>query len=132
MKIIPVVAAVIKRDNLVLLTNRPEAKPPYGWEFPGGKVNPTEDFKTALRRELMEELGIHAIPLYLLHRVISRQSSSREIHLYFIRTELPDNAQIIPKEGQEFRWVKLSGPPPQGLLSPDRPVWNFLANLSQV
>lgn len=51
---------VLQRDNgLVLLAERPVGKAWSGyWEFPGGKVEPHEDPKTALKRELQEELGI--------------------------------------------------------------------------
>lgn len=58
MKIITVVAAVIRREGKVLLASRPASKPPLGWEFPGGKVEPGENFNAALRRELLEELGV--------------------------------------------------------------------------
>ena len=38
MKIITVVAAVIRREGKVRLASRPAAKPPLGGEFPGGEV----------------------------------------------------------------------------------------------
>jgi len=59
-KITEVAAAVIERpDGTFLLACRPEGKPyPGYWEFPGGKIEPGEDPRTALGRELEEELGI--------------------------------------------------------------------------
>lgn len=58
--IVDVAAAIITRpDGAFLLSRRPAGKP-YAeyWEFPGGKVESGEAFPHALRRELLEELGI--------------------------------------------------------------------------
>lgn len=130
MKIITVVAAVIRRGGKVLLASRPVSKPPLGWEFPGGKVEPGENFNAALRRELLEELGVDSVPADRLYKVVTR-NAEREIRLHFIRTLLAPDAKIVPKEGQEFRWVELRGEAPAELLAPDLPVWNFLTNFGR-
>ena len=57
---IDVVAGVIRRqDGRILITQR-LAKDTLGgyWEFPGGKVDPGEELRAALARELREELEI--------------------------------------------------------------------------
>jgi len=55
-----VVAAVIERDGTVLICQRKGGRHALKWEFPGGKVEPEEDFRDALARELREELSIDA------------------------------------------------------------------------
>lgn len=56
-----VTAAIIIQDGKILLTRRPDDKRHPGmWEFPGGKVDPGESPEDALRRELLEELGVAA------------------------------------------------------------------------
>ena len=56
-KQIEVVGAVIVRDGKILCAQRGFAGALGGkWEFPGGKVEPGEDPREALARELVEEL----------------------------------------------------------------------------
>jgi 8-oxo-dGTP diphosphatase len=53
------VGILIKEHSLVLMGKRPGGKPYAGyWEFPGGKLEANESIIAALKRELLEELGI--------------------------------------------------------------------------
>jgi mutator protein MutT len=54
-----VAAAVLDPAGRVLIAQRPQGTHlAGGWEFPGGKLEPGEDRKAGLARELREELGI--------------------------------------------------------------------------
>jgi 8-oxo-dGTP diphosphatase len=54
-----VAAGILIENGKVLLSRRKEGSHLAGmWEFPGGKAEPGEDPRAALRRELEEELGI--------------------------------------------------------------------------
>jgi 8-oxo-dGTP diphosphatase len=53
------VGVLIRSNGDFLLTSRPRGKVYEGyWEFPGGKLESGETVEQALRRELLEELGI--------------------------------------------------------------------------
>ena len=53
------VGVLIKPNGDFLLTSRPPGKVYEGyWEFPGGKLEVGETVEQALRRELIEEIGI--------------------------------------------------------------------------
>lgn len=56
MKIIKVVAAVIRDGNKIFATARGYGEFKGGWEFPGGKVEAGETSREALEREILEEL----------------------------------------------------------------------------
>ena len=55
-KHIEVVAAIIRKDNTILATQRGYGDLKDGWEFPGGKIEPGEAHDVALIREIKEEL----------------------------------------------------------------------------
>lgn len=73
MSLPPIHVAVAVIENArgeILLARRPEHVHQGGlWEFPGGKVEPGEDIRAALDRELHEELGITAKAAHPLLRV---------------------------------------------------------------
>ncbi len=59
MKTVNVVAAVIKKDNKILATQRGYGEFKDCWEFPGGKIEAGETPAEALVREIHEELNAH-------------------------------------------------------------------------
>ena len=56
MKTVKVVAAVIRKENMIFATARGYGPFKGQWEFPGGKVEAGETPQTALKREILEEL----------------------------------------------------------------------------
>ena len=53
------VGVLIQANGQFLLTSRPPGKVYEGyWEFPGGKLETGESVEQALRRELLEEIGV--------------------------------------------------------------------------
>lgn len=59
MRSIEVVCGVaISHGKVFMARRKPGKSLAAHWEFPGGKVEAGEDHKTALKRELKEELGV--------------------------------------------------------------------------
>ncbi|MFA5910041.1 MAG: (deoxy)nucleoside triphosphate pyrophosphohydrolase [Vicinamibacterales bacterium] len=100
---IVVVAAVIEQDNQFLLTLRPAGTHLADhWEFPGGKVDESENHEEALRRELLEELDITARVGTLVHSV-THAYPEKTVELFFYRCEF--DGMPKPMMGQGMRWV---------------------------
>lgn len=56
---INVAAAILERNNKILIARRPIGDSLAGyWEFPGGKIEDGETSEQCLRREIDEELGL--------------------------------------------------------------------------
>ena len=83
---IQVVAAVIERGGRVLIGQRkPGGRHALKWEFPGGKVEPGEDARAALVRELKEELDIDAEIADEIEAYSFRYGAGPETRLRFFR-----------------------------------------------
>lgn len=79
-----VTAGVIHEANRILVARRRLDDREGGkWEFPGGKVEPGEDPRQAIRRELREELGIEAEAGRILDVVSVADGAQHLILLYF-------------------------------------------------
>jgi len=74
------------------------------WEFPGGKVESGEDLLTALRRELLEELGVTTEIGAELQRVVHAYPD-RDVRLYFYEATIL-SGEPMPIEAADLRWVR--------------------------
>ena len=64
-----VVAAVIRKENMIFTTQRGYGEFKDGWEFPGGKIEANETPEEAIVREIHEELETEIVVDEYLHTV---------------------------------------------------------------
>ncbi len=105
--VLVVAVALIDPDGRVLIAQRPEGKQLAGlWEFPGGKVEPSERPETALIRELKEELGIDVTEACLAPFVFAShayESFHLLMPLYLCRRW---SGMVVKHEHAALAWVK--------------------------
>ena len=121
MRHIDVAAGVVWQGNDVLCCSRPEGKPQAGfWEFPGGKLKEGEDAWTALKRELLEELGITIEQgLFWLSKNHVYKELNLSVSLYFFHVTAFCGTPC-PREGQKFAWTDYAGAGSLKFLPADR------------
>ncbi len=103
-----VVAAVIERDGKYLITQRRTAAVLAGlWEFPGGKVEPGETDEDALRRELVERMGVEVDVQGLIARR-THQYEGYSVDLTLYRAVIRPGNDPRALRIADFRWVASS------------------------
>jgi A/G-specific adenine glycosylase len=99
-----VTAAVIWRDEQVMIARRPSSGLLGGlWEFPGGKLEPGEDFEQGLRREILEELGVTVLvgePFGVYNHAYTHFKVT--LHAFTCRLQ---SGEPQPLQASELRWV---------------------------
>ena len=99
---IKVVAALIEKDNKVLIARRSTGDPNVlgKWEFPGGKVEQNEDELHAIEREIREEFELEIkAKKFLINNVCEYPSKIVDLRLYscdYVKGEfkLHDHSEI--------------------------------------
>ena len=87
---IPVSAAVIERDGMILAYRRPASKArPLMYEFPGGKREEGETDEAALIRECREELGVE-LNIMGLYTVLTHEYPEITVRLSFFLSEIAE------------------------------------------
>ena len=101
------VGILIRRaDDALLLSTRPEGKPYAGyWEFPGGKIETGESVEQALRRELIEELGI-TIDGAEVWKVTEHDYPHALVRLHWCKVR-DWTGEFEMREGQAMQWQQL-------------------------
>jgi 8-oxo-dGTP diphosphatase len=125
-----VVAAVVRRGELILVTRRPDRPGRAGqWEFPGGKVEAGESEPEALRREIAEELGceVEVGPLLLRH---VHAYPDLEVELAFYAARFPEAASPRAIGVAELAWAAADTLAAYDFLEADRAVLDDLARAS--
>lgn len=102
---IQVVGAIIIKDHKLLAAQRAANRVLGGyWEFPGGKIEPSEDPKDAMVRELREEFGAKATVFDKFSIDGDAELTFGEVvlHCYYVRLD-SDITKTIAHD--ELRWV---------------------------
>lgn len=105
-KIVKVVGAIIENDaNEILCALRsPIMVLPNLWEFPGGKIEPGEDIKHAIEREIQEELDCQVLCKEVFCNHV-HEYDSIIVDLTTVKCELIQNVPFA-KEHSKLIWLK--------------------------
>lgn len=103
MKIIEVVAAIIKHGDKIFATQRGHGEFQGGWEFPGGKIEEGETPQEALVREIKEELDTEINVGELIHTVeYDYPNFHLTMHCFLCTVKSGD---LVLKEHADAKWL---------------------------
>lgn len=125
-QVLEIVAAVIVRDDQVLICQRKEdTSHPLKWEFPGGKIEDSESPHEALHRELVEELAIDVTIEDELLDYDYTYPNGLTVHLTFflISDFVPEPINLA---FADIQWVAVGELDEYDFLDGDRSIINFL------
>lgn len=126
---IKVVAALIQKENKILIAKRSTGDPNIlgKWEFPGGKVELNEDELHAIEREILEEfeLKIEAKD-FIVNNVCEYPGKTVDLRLYSCDYISGD---FKLHDHSEYKWVSKEEIMDYDLAPADIPLANYIKEL---
>jgi 8-oxo-dGTP diphosphatase len=122
-----VTAALLLRGTQVLACQRTRHQTmPLKWEFPGGKIEPGEQPRDALRRELEEELGIAARIGDEVARLkhLYKNGNAVELRFFLVREY---EGEVENRIFADVRWVERTELPGYDFLEADQELVRQIA-----
>ncbi len=120
-----IAAAVIENNGKVLIAQRAKNDSLMGkWEFPGGKVEAGETLQQCLKRELFEELGIHAdVGEYFCTSTFYKKDLLFDMCVFKVRSF---KGEITLNEHSAIAWVVPADLSHYDMPDPDLPIVKLL------
>ena len=104
-KHIDVVAAIIKKGNTILATQRGYGDLKDGWEFPGGKIEPGEAYDAALIREIKEELDVDIVVNEHVITIDYKGYEKFDLTMHCYLCSLANDSTITLVEHEAAKWL---------------------------
>lgn len=116
-----VAGALIDAQGRVLIAQRPAGKHlAGGWEFPGGKLEPGEERRAGLARELREELGVTiGVPRPLMRVRHAYPSRDILLDMWVVKIFIGEPQGL---DSQALRWCPQEELGSANLLPADEPI----------
>ena len=103
--VIVAAAVLIERGRVLLTQRKPGAHLEGKWEFPGGKVEPGEDPRDALARELVEEVGVEAHIGAPLEITFHSYPEKDVLLLFYEAHRSPGGPEPTTKDVAAWKWA---------------------------
>ena len=103
MKTIKVVAAIIEKEDKILIAKRGYGEFAGLWEFPGGKYEEGETGEEAIKREIEEEFDVEISVKEYLCTIEHEYSSFYLIMVCYICSLMSDN--MVLHDHSDIRWI---------------------------
>jgi 8-oxo-dGTP diphosphatase len=98
-----IVAVLLRADRVLAIRRGPAVARPGYWQPPSGKIEPGENQREAVVREVREEVGLTVVPLA---KVWESETDDGDFRLHWW-TARADTGDLLPdpREVGEARWV---------------------------
>lgn len=112
----PVAIAIIRKGDRYLMTKRVDFDPedkinfPYAWQFPGGGMEFGETPEDAVKREMIEEIGVEVEIIALIPKIeIDVRSRWQGLFIVYL-CKLKNSLSVIKlnHEATDFGWFTLN------------------------